>query len=155
MVERTGLAGLIRRRGVILPEPRGSIAVAQQDSGGGCFVFGELAVVAGEPVGVFAERTEADRVVVAPGDERRATRRTQSNGVEVRIAEARLCDTVQGGRRNDVSVVDGAPKPTSSVRMSRMFGAPFGGTTRAGHAGFDWVALRLMTPWNGGGGGGR
>ena len=28
--------------------------------------------------------------------------------------------------------VEGAPKPTSSVMMSRMFGAPLGGTTLAG-----------------------
>src|SRR5271156_4243585 len=50
--------------------------------------------------------------------------------------------------------VDGAPNPTSSVRISTMFGAPFGGTTRAGHAGFDWAALRLIWPSNFCGGGG-
>ena len=51
--------------------------------------------------------------------------------------------------------VEGALKPTSSVMIKRMFGAPFGGTTRAGQAGFDWRAFRLISPWNGGGGGGR
>jgi hypothetical protein len=51
--------------------------------------------------------------------------------------------------------VEGAPKPTSSVMIRRMFGAPFGGTTRAGHAGFDWSAFRLISPWNGWGGDGR
>src|SRR5271170_7041903 len=51
--------------------------------------------------------------------------------------------------------VDGAPKPTSSVMISKIFGAPFGGTTRAGQADFDWEALRLIWPWNGGGGGGK
>src|SRR5271169_3116942 len=50
--------------------------------------------------------------------------------------------------------VEGAPKPTSSVRISTMFGAPFGGTTRAGQAGFDWLALRLIWPSNFCGGGG-
>jgi hypothetical protein len=35
-----------------------------------------------------------------------------------------------------------------------MFGAPFGGTTRAGQAGFDWAALRLIWPSNFCGGGG-
>jgi hypothetical protein len=39
--------------------------------------------------------------------------------------------------------------------IKRMFGAPFGGTTRAGQAGFDCRAFRLISPWNGGGGGGR
>ena len=49
----------------------------------------------------------------------------------------------------------GAPKPTSSVMMSSTFGAPLGGTTRGGHHGFDWAALRLITPPNFGSGGGR
>src|SRR5271169_3062511 len=50
--------------------------------------------------------------------------------------------------------VDGAPNPTSSVRISKMFGAPFGGTTRAGQAGFESAALRLIWPSNFCGGGG-
>jgi hypothetical protein len=37
--------------------------------------------------------------------------------------------------------VDGAEKPTSSVMISRMFGAPLGGTTSPGQDGFDWAAL--------------
>ena len=48
-----------------------------------------------------------------------------------------------------------APKPVSSVMISRMLGAPLGGTTRAGHQGFDCKALGLISPPNGGGGGGR
>src|SRR5262249_32526218 len=42
-----------------------------------------------------------------------------------------------------------APNPVSSVMMSRMFGAPFGGTTRGGHHGFDWSAFRSTFPPNG------
>src|ERR1700739_537574 len=34
-------------------------------------------------------------------------------------------------------------------------GAPLGGTTRAGQYGFDWLAWRVMSPPNFGGGGGR
>ncbi len=37
--------------------------------------------------------------------------------------------------------VEGAAKPTSSVMISRMFGAPFGGTTRAGQPGLDCAAF--------------
>jgi len=48
----------------------------------------------------------------------------------------------------------GAPNPTSSVMMSSTLGAPFGGTTRGGHQGFDCAALRWMMPPNFGGGGG-
>src|SRR5260370_36847688 len=48
----------------------------------------------------------------------------------------------------------GAPKPTSSVMMSSTLGAPFGGTTRGGHQAFDSEAFSLITPPNGGSGGG-
>src|SRR5262245_49792573 len=47
-----------------------------------------------------------------------------------------------------------APKPVSSVMMSRMFGAPLGGTTRGGHHGLDWRALRSIVPPKGRSGGG-
>src|SRR5262249_37616881 len=45
-----------------------------------------------------------------------------------------------------------APKPVSSVMMSRMFGAPLGAATPLGKADLDSLALRPMTPPNGGGG---
>src|SRR5262249_48040184 len=48
----------------------------------------------------------------------------------------------------------GAPKPWSSVIMSRTLGAAFGGTTRGGHHGFDSEASSLITPPNFGSGGG-
>ena len=38
--------------------------------------------------------------------------------------------------------------------MSRMLGAPLGGTTRGGHHGVESLALSLITPPNGIGGGG-
>jgi hypothetical protein len=48
----------------------------------------------------------------------------------------------------------GAPKPWSSVMISSTFGAPLGGTTRGGHQAFDSDAFSLITPPNGGDGGG-
>ncbi len=48
----------------------------------------------------------------------------------------------------------GAPNPESSVMISKTFGAPFGGTTRGAHHGFDCNASSLMTPPNFGSGGG-
>ncbi len=48
----------------------------------------------------------------------------------------------------------GTPKPASSVMISNTFGAPFGGTTRGAHQGFDCSASSLMTPPNFGSGGG-
>ncbi len=50
--------------------------------------------------------------------------------------------------------VPGAPNPWSSVMMSSTFGAPFGGTTRGDHQGVDSEAFSLITPPNGGSGGG-
>src|SRR4029453_12216478 len=50
--------------------------------------------------------------------------------------------------------VPGAPKPASSVMMSNTLGAPFGGTTRGAHQGFDSEAFSLITPPNAAGGGG-
>src|SRR5262245_11067792 len=49
----------------------------------------------------------------------------------------------------------GAPKPTSSVMIRSTLGAPFGGTIRAGQAGWDWAALGLISPSNFFGGLGR
>src|SRR5262249_19531356 len=49
----------------------------------------------------------------------------------------------------------GAPKPTSSVMISRMLGACLGGTMRAGHHAFDCMALSLITPPNSGSGDGN
>src|SRR4029077_15948424 len=39
--------------------------------------------------------------------------------------------------------------------IRRTLGAPLGGTTWAGQYGFDWLAPRLISPPNFGGGGGR
>src|SRR5579862_7226234 len=51
--------------------------------------------------------------------------------------------------------VEGAPKPTSSVMISRMLGAPLGGATWGGHQGLDCAALGWITPPNLSGGAGR
>src|SRR6476469_9312478 len=50
--------------------------------------------------------------------------------------------------------VPGAPKPQSSVMITKTLGAPFGGTTRGGHHALDSVAFSLITPPNFGSGGG-
>src|SRR6476661_10387232 len=46
------------------------------------------------------------------------------------------------------------PYPWSSVMMSRMLGAPLGGTTVGGHHDLESVAVSLITPPNCGSGGG-
>src|SRR5262245_65392308 len=42
-----------------------------------------------------------------------------------------------------------APKPTSSVMMSRMLGAPLGALISLGKSGLDFVAMRSISPLNG------
>jgi len=46
------------------------------------------------------------------------------------------------------------PKPVSSVMINKTFGAPLGGTTRAGQYGVDRAVLRSILPSNFCGGGG-
>jgi hypothetical protein len=75
--------------------------------------------------------------MVAAGDEGGARRRAQRRGVEIRVAQPICRDPIQSRRRDDPPKVEGALKPTSSVMIKRMFGASFGGTTRAGQAAFD------------------
>ena len=48
----------------------------------------------------------------------------------------------------------GAAKPTSSVMISKMLGAPFGGTTWGCQKGVELRASRLIVPPNAPGGGG-
>src|SRR5262245_26159586 len=48
-----------------------------------------------------------------------------------------------------------APKPVSSVMMSKTFGAPLGAVTAFGKSGVDSLAVRPCTPPNGGSGTGR
>ena len=45
-----------------------------------------------------------------------------------------------------------APKPTSSVRITRMFGAPSGAFTGWGKSGFELAVVRPMIPLNAGSG---
>src|SRR5208283_1151984 len=48
-----------------------------------------------------------------------------------------------------------APKPTSSVRISKMLGAPFGALTSPGKSGVESLGVNPMCPLNGGAGRGK
>ena len=74
--------------------------------------------------------------------------------MEIGVAQTLRGDAVERRGRDPPKVL-GAAKPTSSVMINRMFGAPSGGTTVGGHQGFDWAAFRLISPPNGNAGGGR
>ena len=74
LIERTGRAVLIRGCVVILAEPARGVAIVPQDRADGRFVLGNDAVVAGVAGGLLGDHAEADRVMVAPGNQRRARR---------------------------------------------------------------------------------
>ena len=103
LVERPGLARLVGRRVVVLAEPGRAVAVLQQDAADGCAVLADDAVVAGEAGRCLRDHAEADRVVVAPGDQRRACRRAQRGRMEIGVAQPVRGDAVQRRRRNDAA----------------------------------------------------
>ena len=103
LIERPGLARLVEGRVVVLAEPRGRVAVVLQDRADGALLDRDDRVVAREAGRDFADHAEADRVMVAAGDERRARRRAERGRMEVRVAQAGLGDAIHGGRRDDAA----------------------------------------------------
>ena len=103
LVERPDLAGGEGRRVVVLAEPRGGVAVVEQDAADGGLVLGDDAVVAGEARGLLGDHAEAGRVMVAPGDERGARRRAERGGVDVVVAQAVVRDAIHRRRRDDAA----------------------------------------------------
>ncbi len=100
LVKGPDLAGGKRRSVVIFAEPRGGVAVIKQDPSDGGLVLGDDAVVAGETRGLLGNHTEAGRVVIAPGDERRPRRRAQRGGENPVVAQTLVGDAVHRRCRN-------------------------------------------------------
>ncbi len=126
LVKRPDLAGGKRRRVVILAEPRGGVAVIEQNPPDGGLVLGDDAVVAGETRGLLGDHAETGRVMVAPGDERGARRRAERGGVDVVVAQAVIRDAIHRRRRDDAA--EGARHAESGVirddeqDVGRLFG---------------------------------
>ena len=116
LVERTGLARVPGRRVVVLAEPGRAVAVLQQDAADGRAVLADDAVVAGEAGRCLGDHAEADRVVVAAGDQRRARRRAQRGRVEVGVAQAVVGDAVERRRRDHAA--EGGRRARSRRRRS-------------------------------------
>ena len=72
LVEWSGLTALEGRCIVILTEPRGRVTVVRQDATDGGLVLGNNAVIAGKAGGLLGDDPKANRVMIAPGDERGA-----------------------------------------------------------------------------------
>ncbi len=100
LVEWASDRRLFHRRQVPLADDEGRIAVRPQhlrDRAGALRHRAGAVRKAGVPVG---EPAHADRVMVAPGQQRRPRRRAQRRGVEVRVAQA------AGGQPIDVRRLD-------------------------------------------------
>ena len=74
LIERPGLARLVRGRVVVLAEPRGCVPVLLQDGADGALLDRDDRVVTREPRRYFADHPEAHRVMVASRDNRRPRR---------------------------------------------------------------------------------
>ena len=104
LIEGTSDRRLLHRRQVPLADREGGIAVRPQHLGNGAGALGHRAGAvrkAGVPV---REPAHADRVMIAPGQQRRAGRRAQRRGVEVGVAQA-ACGQPVDVRRLDRGAV--------------------------------------------------
>ena len=91
-VERPGRTLLTVRCQMPLPERGRAVAVVPQDPRQRRAVPRQDRGVAREPAGELADRSEPDRVVVPPGQQRRARRRAQRGDVEPVVAQPSLGD---------------------------------------------------------------
>ena len=106
LVERPDRAGLEGRCIMVLAEPRGGVTIIQQDAADGRLVFRDDTVVAGEARGLLGDHAEAGRVMIAPGNQCGARRRTRRGGVSVIVAQPRLRDAIHRWRRDDAAERD-------------------------------------------------
>jgi hypothetical protein len=101
--EGSDLAGLIGRRVVILAKPARGVAVVAQDTADRGVFRADDAVVAGEAGGLLGNHAEADRVMVAPGNQRGTRRRAERGGEHPVVAQPVGRDAVHGRCRDDAA----------------------------------------------------
>jgi len=111
LVERAGLARLERRRVVVLAEPGRAVAVLFQDLADRCRIAADEAVIAGIAGRLLGDHAEAHGMVVAAGDQRGARRRAQRGGMEIRVAQTVMRDTVEVRGRDDPAERAGRAEP--------------------------------------------
>ena len=88
---------------MFLAEPRRGIAVLLEDFSDGGLVRLDDGIIARIAGGQLADHAEADRVMIAPGDERGARRRTERSRMKLRVAQSRLGDAIHRRRRDDAA----------------------------------------------------
>ena len=99
-VERAGGAAFGQRRHMPFADHVVAIGVRAQHLGDGAGLARDLAAIAGIAGIEIGEAADADRMMVAPGEQRRARGRAHRRGVEARIAQALGRQPIDGRRRD-------------------------------------------------------
>ncbi len=154
-IKRPGLATMPVGHVVVLSIPCSVVAVLPQHFRERAVALGHERVVSGETCSQFHNHARGIGMVVPTGQQSRPRGRAECRGMELCVAET-------GGRqaiRVDVGTgppkVLIAPKPTSSVRISRIFGAPLGALVSGRKSRVESFGVRQMWPLKGGSGRGR
>ena len=113
LIERPGLARLVKGRVVVLAEPRGRVPVLLQDGADRAGILPDDRIVPREPCRRFAHDSKAGHVMIASGDQRRARRRAQRRGMKLRVPQPVLRDAIQGRRRDDAA--EGARRAEADI----------------------------------------
>ena len=112
LIERPGLARLIKGRVVILAEPRGRVTVLLENLADRAAILLDDRVVPRESRRRFAHDAIAGHVMVAAGDQCRARRRAERRGMKLRVPQSR-------SSRCDPTPASGRRRRTCSARQSR------------------------------------
>ena len=97
-VERTGRAALGQRRHMPFADHVVAIGVRAQHLGDGAGLARDLAAITGIAGIEIGEAADADRMMVASGEQRRTRGRAHRRGVEAGIAQAFGCQPIDGRR---------------------------------------------------------
>src|SRR5499427_3436380 len=94
-VERSGDARLPVGDVVVLADERGAVPTLPQNLSEHRRALGNLTAVAGIAVALLRDDAGARRMMIASGEQRCARRGAQGSGVEARVAQAHLRETIE------------------------------------------------------------
>ena len=103
LIERPGTAVLESGGVMVLAEPGRGKAVLLQNFADRGVVYANDEIVTGITGCLLGNDSEARRMMVAPGDQRRPRRRAERCRMKLRVAQARFRNAVQGRRRDDAA----------------------------------------------------
>ena len=118
------------RREVPLADGERVVAVFQQHLGQEAVLVADEAVVGRKAERRFGDRRQPDRVMIPTGQQCAARRRAQRRGVEVRVPQSSIGDTVQGRRLAQPAVGGELPEPDVVPQHHDHVRSARGGTLR-------------------------